>query len=34
MHAGMTEKEVSNVIAEAPKGARFAAILTADPLKL
>ncbi|HWM26584.1 MAG TPA: hypothetical protein VNP98_17335 [Chthoniobacterales bacterium] len=34
MHAGMTEKEVKNVIAEAPKGARIAAILTANPLKL
>jgi hypothetical protein len=34
MSAGMTEREVSNVIAEAPKTARVAAILTADPLKL
>jgi hypothetical protein len=34
MHAGMTEKEVSNVIAEAPRGARLSAILTGDPLKL
>lgn len=34
MHAGMTEKEVSNVIAEAAPGARLAAIVTADPLKL
>jgi hypothetical protein len=34
MAAGMTEREVKNVIAEAPKGARIAAILTADPLKL
>jgi hypothetical protein len=34
MQAGMTEKEVSNVIAEAPRGARLAAIVTADPLKL
>ncbi len=34
MSAGMTEREVSNVIAEAPAGARLAAIVTADPLKL
>lgn len=34
MQAGMTEKEVKNVIAEAPAGARLAAIVTADPLKL
>jgi len=34
MHAGMTEREVKNVIAEAPKGARLSAVLTADPLKL
>lgn len=34
MSAGMTEKNVTNVIAEAPAGARFSAILTADPLKL
>lgn len=34
MQAGMTEREVSNVIAEAPPGARLAAIVTADPLKL
>lgn len=34
MHAGMTEKEVKNVIDEAPRGARLAATLTADPLKL
>jgi hypothetical protein len=34
MHAGMTEKEVSNVIAEATPKARLAAIVTADPLKL
>lgn len=34
MQAGMTEKNVDNVIAEAPVGARLAAILTADPLKL
>lgn len=34
MSAGMTEREVSNVITEAPRGARLAAIVTADPLKL
>jgi hypothetical protein len=34
MSAGMTEKNVTNVIAEAPAGARLAAIVTADPLKL
>jgi len=34
MNAGMTEKNVTNVIAEAPAGARLAAIVTADPLKL
>jgi hypothetical protein len=34
MERGMTEKHVDNVIAEAPAGARFAAIVTADPLKL
>lgn len=34
MSAGMTEREVSNVIAEAPRSARISAILTADPLKL
>lgn len=34
MAAGMTEKELKNVIAEAPRGARVSAILTGDPLKL
>jgi hypothetical protein len=34
MSAGMTEANLSNVIAEAPAGARLAAIVTADPLKL
>jgi hypothetical protein len=34
MSAGMTEREVSNVISEATPKARVAAILTADPLKL
>jgi hypothetical protein len=34
MHAGMTEENLHNVIAEATPGARLAATLTADPLKL
>jgi hypothetical protein len=34
MHAGMTEENLHNVIAEATPGARLVATLTADPLKL
>jgi hypothetical protein len=34
MHAGMTETNLDNVIAEATPGARLAAIVTSDPLKL
>lgn len=34
MNRGSTEQQLRNVIAEAPRGARALAILTADPLKL
>lgn len=34
MNRGSTEQQLRNVISEAPRGARFLAVVTADPLKL